>query len=234
MSHHDPAHDHAAASTEHEHFNGAAATWDDDPRRVARSRGVAAAIRAAVDLSGRPTAIELGAGTGLLSRQLADALGPVTLTDTASGMVERARAVIDAEGLAGWRAEIVADGSAPHQAVDLPGGPYGLVLSQLALHHMGDVPAALRAAHAVLAPGGQVAIADLDHDPEGAYHAAHPEFRGHHGFRRADVERMLRDAGFVDVRVATATHVGKQVRDEERDFTLFLATGRRPADHLRG
>ncbi|XVX21789.1 class I SAM-dependent methyltransferase [Actinomycetota bacterium] len=213
---------------EHEHFNGAAATWDDDPRRVARSRGVAEAIRAAVDLSGRPSAIELGAGTGLLSRQLADDLGPVTLTDTAPGMVEQACIVIEAEGRIGWHAELVADGPAPGETAALPGGPYGLVLSQLALHHMGDVPAALRAAYDVLEPGGQVALADLDHDPEGAYHSAHPEFRGHHGFRREEMERMLLDAGFADVRVGTATHVGKQVRDEERDFTLFLAAGRRP------
>lgn len=203
-------------------FSDEAASWDDRPDRVARSRDVADAIRAALDLSDRPAALELGAGTGLLSRQLADTLGPVTLTDAAPGMVEVARGRIAQERLAGWRAELV-----EHDATRLPGGPYGLVLSQLALHHMGDVPGALRAAYAVLSPGGRVALVDLDEDPDGHFHAEHPDFDGAHGFARADIESWLAAAGFVDVRSTTATVLDKVVRDESRDFPLFLATARR-------
>lgn len=205
-------------------FSGEAATWDDRPDRVARSRAVADAIRAAVDLDDHPATLELGAGTGLLCRQLADTLGPVTLTDSAPGMVQVARARIAELHLTAWRAELVGA-----QETALPGGPYGLVLSQLALHHMADVAGALRAAYDVLARGGRIALVDLDHDPDGAFHAQHADFEGPHGFPRADIVAWLTHAGFVGVRITTATVVDKVVRDETRAFPLFLATAQRPA-----
>lgn len=186
---------------------------------------VAAAVRAAVPLTGRPRTADLGAGTGLLARSLADELGPTTLLDSSEPMVETARATLAAAGLADWTA-LVAD--LEHE--DLPGGPYDLVISQLALHHVRDVAGLLQRVFTALNPGGLIALADLDHDRDGWFHRHAPDFDGHHGFDRGQLTGWLEDAGFGDIDFATATTLTKEVEGVDRDFPLFLVSARRPLD----
>ncbi|HHU09576.1 MAG TPA: class I SAM-dependent methyltransferase [Intrasporangiaceae bacterium] len=201
-------------------FNAEAETWDDEPHRWERSARIAAAIRRAVDLTDRPRTLELGAGTGLLARALADDLGAVTLTDSAARMVEVGLATAHAAGHVDWDGAVVDLGSDP-----LPPGPYDLVISQLALHHVGDVATVLAEVGTVLAPGGRVALVDLDADPHGLFHRAHPDFDGHDGFAREDLVRWLTAAGCTRVEVTTATELVKEVDGVERTFPLFLAVG---------
>ena len=66
-------------------FDARAETWDD-ANKVKRAEDVAAAMRRAVPLSRSMKALEYGAGTGLLSFCLRDALGPITLADSSAGM----------------------------------------------------------------------------------------------------------------------------------------------------
>lgn len=110
-----------------------------------------AAEAAALDRSGPVRVLDLGAGTGLLSSVLAGALPEASfvLLDEAPAMLERA-----AERLAplGDRVTtVVADLRDP-----LPDGPFDVVASALAIHHLDDDGKAdlyLRASE-VLAPGG--------------------------------------------------------------------------------
>jgi ubiquinone/menaquinone biosynthesis C-methylase UbiE len=205
-------------------FDERAATWDD-PDKVRQSGEVADAVRRQLDLSGSPRTLELGAGTGLLSRALRDDLGPTTLADSSSGMLEVAREVIEVEGLTGWEAVHV-----DVDAGSLPEGPYDLVLAQLALHHMQDPRAVVGLVRDVLAPGGQVAIADLELDPHGEFHShLGDDFTGHHGFDHDDLAGWLTAAGFVDVTTGNATSIMKEVDGVEKPFPVFLVTGRRPA-----
>ena len=205
-------------------FSAEAATWDEQPDQAQRASVVADGIRAAVPLRSEMTAIEIGGGTGLLSRALADDLGAVTVTDSAPGMVEVATAVLAEPRFALWR---VARYDVEHDP--LPAERYDLVVSLLALHHMGDVAAVIRNTFALLQPGGWVALADLDHDPEGEFHSRVPDFDGHHGFTRDSVEAWLTAAGFVDVALTTAHREPKtDGSGDGQDFLLFLATGRRP------
>lgn len=205
-------------------FDQRAQTWDEDPEKVTRAGEIADAVRRRLDLTDRPRTLELGAGTGLLARALADDLGPTTLADSSPGMLDAARAAVDAAGLGGWEVVLVDVDSG-----DLPSGPYGLVISQLALHHMTDVPAVLAAAYSRLVPGGRLAMADLDLDDDGAFHAEHPEFTGHHGFDREHVATWLEAAGFEQAHLETATAMTHEVDGVPRDFPLFLATAFKPA-----
>ena len=187
-----------------------------------QSAEVADAVRRQVELGPRPRALELGAGTGLLSRALRDDLGPVTLADSSAGMLEVAREVISVEGLDGWEAvEVDVDRG------ELPSGPFDLVLAQLALHHMRDPRGVVGLVRDVLAPGGWLAVADLESDPHGEFHAhlGH-DFHGHHGFDREEAARWLGEAGFEDVRTCTATTIARPVEDGEKDFPVFLVSGR--------
>jgi tRNA (cmo5U34)-methyltransferase len=104
---------------------------------------------AAAGLGGPPERIlELGAGTGLLSRRLADAYPEteLTLLDAAPAMLA------EAEQSLGDRARyLTGDMTDP-----LPQGRYDAIVSALAIHHLAD-PRKLELfgrAHAALNPGG--------------------------------------------------------------------------------
>ena len=204
-----------------EDFDERAATWDDDLERMARVRRVAAVVRSVVPLDGHPVTVELGSGTGMLARCLHDVLGPTTLLDASPAMVEVASKALASEGLGDWSAA-VADLSE-----GIPGGPYELVLAQLFLHHVDDVPALLRALRRFVTPEGVVVIADLDHDADGLYHSTSVDFHGHHGFRRDELRGWLEDAGYRDISFHDAGVANKKVVGGQRlDFPLFLAIAR--------
>src|SRR5690606_18584865 len=78
-----PERSHALSTDD---FDEKAATWDADPAKVERARVVAEAVRATVPLDRSTRLLEYGAGTGLVTQALRDAVGPVTLADTSAGM----------------------------------------------------------------------------------------------------------------------------------------------------
>ena len=202
-------------------FDEAASTWDDQPGREERARAVAQAIREAIALRSDMVALEYGAGTGLLGRQLADELGSLTFADASAGMTEVARGKIAELGAAdrmrAVRLDLMTD--------PVPDDRYDLVLSMMALHHVGHIPALLTALHTMLRAGGRVALVDLDAE-DGTFHDG--DFDGHQGFDRDDLGRWLAAAGFAEVRFRTAFTVVKEVDGQEREFPLFLATASRP------
>jgi 2-polyprenyl-3-methyl-5-hydroxy-6-metoxy-1,4-benzoquinol methylase len=216
------SHDHAHPTADHsDRFSNLAADWDERPGAQERATSVAAAIRAAIPLSRSMSALEIGGGTGLLSRALADDIGTAVVTDVAPGMVAAASRVLTEPAYAGWRAELF-----DVERDALPDERFDLVLSLLALHHMGDIPAVMERVVGLLAPGGQVALADLEHDAEGGFHRHVEGFDGHHGFTRERLTSLLCEAGLVDVAVGVAGHDTKEVEGLSRRFPILLATGR--------
>jgi ubiquinone/menaquinone biosynthesis C-methylase UbiE len=203
---------------EHQRFDDAAASWDDDPGHEKRQVAVADAIKQAVDLRPDTKAVDVGGGTGRLSILLADAVGSVVVTDPSAGMVQVARERIEAAGL-GDRVRVVqAD-----LTTDRLDGSYDVVWSSMALHHVQDLDGLLRSLASHLVDGGRLCIADLDEDPDGAFHADKVDFAGHDGFNRERLAEQLARAGFVDVDFVDATTILKG----EREFGVFLCTATR-------
>ncbi len=99
-------------------------------------------------------------------------------------------------------------------------GTYDVAWSSMALHHVPDLDGLLRALAGLLADGGRLAIADLDRDPDGAFHADKVDFDGHHGFDRQHLAAQLERAGFSDIGFADATTILKN----DREFGVFLCT----------
>ncbi len=194
-------------------FDERAATWDDDPAKIERAEVVAKAIRDAVPLHGDVRMLEYGAGTGLVSQALRDAVGPITMADTSAGM----RAQMEAKLASGaitdariWDLDLSAD---PVEITDR----FDLIVTVLTLHHVHDIEPALANFGRLLDAGGHVAIADLDHE-DGSFH---PDgFDGHHGFDHDALAHQLEQAGFADVRFRPCHHI---VRDG-RTYPMFLAT----------
>jgi ubiquinone/menaquinone biosynthesis C-methylase UbiE len=198
-------------------FDERAKEWDT-PDRIERAAMVASAVRAAVPLSPEMRAIEIGAGTGLLGLHFAGELGSLLLTDPSLGMLEVATEKIRRGGLtnvSATRYDLLADPAPP--------GPFDLLLSLLVLHHLDDTSAAFRATFGLLAPGGRLALADLDSE-DGTFHDSDAEGIHHLGFDRERVAALARAAGFVDLGFSTATEIEK----DGRTYPVFLLTARRP------
>jgi SAM-dependent methyltransferase len=200
---------------EHKGFDDEAATWDDDPGHEKRQVAVAEAIKQAVDLSPRMSAVDVGGGTGRLSILLADQVGSVVVTDPSAGMVQVARERIEAAGLGGRLRAVQAD-----LTTERLEGTFDVAWSSMALHHVHDLDALLRSLAGMLVDGGRLLIADLDEDPDGAFHADKVDFDGHHGFDRQGLTEQLARAGFGDARFVEATTILKN----DREFGIFLCT----------
>jgi len=196
-------------------FDAKARDWDT-PERRERTREAAGIIRRTVALDRSMRVIDIGAGTGLLGLELADEVASVVLAEPSAGMLEVAREKLaagpDNVSVVKWDLP----GDPP------PGVPFDLAVSLLVLHHVEDTGAALRAIHALLAPGGRIALLDLDAE-DGTFHEADAEGIHHHGFDQARLRELVAAAGFEDVGSRNVSHVDR----DGRDYPVFLLTGRR-------
>lgn len=201
------------------YFDQKARTWDADPSKAERAERVADAIRGALPGLGDMSVLEYGCGTGLLGFALRRDVRRLTLADASSEMLAVLREKIDAAGardMTPVQLDLLAD--------PLPAERFDLVCTLLTLHHIPDTDAILRRFHDVLAPGGAVAISDLDAE-DGSFHGADVDV--HHGFDRADMGRRLERAGFHGVRFDTPHVVEKDTAHGRRTFPLFLAIARK-------
>ena len=199
-------------------FDARAQTWDEDPRRVKLAADIFAALDRAVSLRAEMAALDYGAGTGLLALPLAARVRRVLAVDASAGML----AVLAQKARAGGCANVETR-HADFAQDALPAGPFDLVASAMTLHHVADVDLLFRKCFALLAPGGRIALADLDVE-DGSFHGANAAGVHHLGFDRAALARQLAAAGFADVRFADAARNEKN----GRVYTVFLAVGRRP------
>jgi SAM-dependent methyltransferase len=197
-------------------FDERAADWDT-AERIRRAASLAEAIRRLVPLQPSMRVVEIGAGTGLLGLDLLSDVSSMLLTDPSPGMLAVAEGKIAASAESGATV-LVHDvpGDSP------PGAPFDVVVSMLALHHIDDTAAALRSIRSWVAPGGWIAIADLDAE-DGTFHDAEAEGIHHLGFDRGVLATMATAAGFV----AVATHDAGTAEREGRVYSLFLLTARR-------
>ncbi|AWN41081.1 methyltransferase domain-containing protein [Methylobacterium durans] len=141
-----------------------------------RAAGVQARVAASLveriaglPLGPRPRVLEIGCGTGFLTRALRERLAPRALlaTDIAPGMVARAKArAPDGPDLR----YLVMDGERPCLA---PGPRFDLIASSLAAQWFEDLPGAVAGLSHLLAPGGWLALATLAEGTFGEWGRAH-------------------------------------------------------------
>lgn len=199
-------------------FDEKAATWDDDPEKVERARVVAETIRSAVPVPPDARVLDFGAGTGLLSEQLAGHVGALTLIDPSGGMRGVAAEKVSSgrlpEGTRIWDLDLAAD--------PVPAEKFDLVVTLMTLHHVDDVPGVLAAFAELLAGGGRLAIVDLVAE-DGSFHGE--GFGGHNGFDPGDLAEKLTGLGLTDLEVRGDFY---GVEKDGSRYPLFLLTARKP------
>lgn len=202
---------------ERKNFDTVASTWDEEPRRVKLAADIGAAIRDAVPLSADWDGMDYGCGTGLLTLDLAPALHSMVGMDSSQGMVDRLTAKCAATGIQNTRALCC-----NLEQGKLSAGPFHLITSAMALHHIPEIVPLLTSLRRLLHPGGWVALADLETE-DGSFHDNQTGVF-HHGFSREELEGFLAQAGFTSIAIRRAT----TMRKGERVYSVLLAVAINP------
>lgn len=196
-------------------FEDKARDWDERPVPQQISEGVFGAMKDAVAFSPEHTVMDFGAGTGLVATRIAPLVGHILAVDVSPAMLDK---LAQKPELAG-RVEVFCQ-DILHEPLDRRAD---LIVSAMAAHHVQDTRALLRTLFAHLAPGGRLALADLDAE-DGTFHEAGTEGVFHAGFDRAALADLAREAGFSDLHFVTACEVER----EGRRYPVFLLTATRP------
>ena len=232
-------------------FNAQAAAWDSNPDVWTASTSAHQTIQKHFPHMTNYDVLEIGCGTGVLSFMMAPNIHTLTAVDAAEGMIEAFQQKLskhpDVKNLRAVYALLVDPDDARIQPDPLkpdksaPSNPrrFDLVISHLVLHHVADLPALFSTMFGCLRSGGSVALTDYeDFGPEAR--KFHPEDKmdgvERHGLPRKGMEVMLKDAGFVDVKIETAFEMqkgvesvpGGGVKDEQMGFPFLICMGRKP------
>lgn len=196
-------------------FHDKAADYDARPVPLQISEGVTRALHQRLTLTPDLVVMDFGAGTGLIAGAIAPHVRELHAVDISEAM------------LAQLAAKEALRGKVTIHCHDLTARPLGLtvdlIVSAMAMHHIADTDALLRALHDHLRPGGRIALADLDVE-EGTFHPPATPGVFHHGFARDALAASLSAAGFEDLLFDTATIVER----DGRRYPVFLVTARRP------
>lgn len=160
----------------------------------------------------RITVADLGAGEGLISQLMARRAEKVWCIDSAPKMVEVGTALAERNGLSNLEYKL-----GDIEEVPLADGSVDLALFSQALHHARRPQIAIREAHRILKPGGQIVILDLkEHTFEKARELYADVWLG---FAENALHGLLKKAGFQHVDVSTVTR-----EEVEPHFETLLAS----------
>ena len=157
-------------------------------------------------LAGPIVVADLGAGEGTLSQMLARHARRVIAVDNSEKMVEFGASLAREHGFENLEYRLGDLETPPIEA-----GTVDLAILSQALHHAVNPARAIAAAHAILKPGGRIAILDLlAHGFESARELYADLWLG---FSEVQLDEMLRAAGFRDIDI--------DVVDREPDAPFF-------------
>jgi SAM-dependent methyltransferase len=208
-------------------FNAEAALWDQNPTvHKASALALQAILSHIPTLKSHPRTLdvlEIGCGTGLLSFLIAPHARSLTAVDAAQGMIDAFKIKLDSNPELINIHPIAAELSDPNDTLlsldpltkqTVPSRRFDLIISHLVLHHIPSLSGILETMHGCLKEGGKVALTDFEHfGPEAR--RFHPEAKMEgvmrHGIERGEMERLMKEAGFVDVQVEKGFELEKGV-----------------------
>jgi ubiquinone/menaquinone biosynthesis C-methylase UbiE len=168
------------------------------------------------------TAVDVGAGSGFVTRGLLARGLRVVAVDRSRAMLEELKRLDPGAGVLEVR-------EGEGGALPLADAAMDYVFANMFLHHVEDPGAVIKDMARVLKPGGRLVITDLDrHDFTFLLEEHHDRWPG---FLREDVERWFVEAGLTRVSVDCADtdcSCESETGQGAASISVFVATGRRP------
>ena len=225
-------------------FDKEAAEWDNNPFTVASSKqALGALLKNVSNLNhGAETLdiLEIGCGTGLLSLLVSPYALSLTAVDPSGGMIQALEAKLAVHSaVSNIRPVCVLLEDPDDPKIQNPSvsgqSPkrFDLVISHLVLHHIPSLSNILKTMYGCLKPGGQIALTDFENfGPEAR--KFHPESKmdgvERHGITRKEMETLMNESGFVDIRVEEGFRMDKPVESGGViEFPFLICLGKKAA-----
>jgi len=205
------------------HFDEAAVSWDNEPRRVLLMKAIGKTIVQEAKLHAKMKVLDYGCGTGLVGLFLLPHVHSVIGADNSPGMLTVLQKKIAEGNLRSMKTtQLNLEGD------PVPRDRFHMIVVSLVMHHIKAVDKVLRAFHQLLLPDGTLCIADLDTEP-GSFHPPEVAHTVHHyGFDRATLKSQLTKIGFSKTKDTTVTTFEKPVQDDRQEkFSIFLIHAKR-------
>ena len=185
---------------------------------VARGTAIADGIRADIPLSADMRLLDIGAGGGEVSIELAPYVKSILAIDTSEEVLGRLREKIEQDQVLERKFETRCHDLSIEP---LSSDSFDLVMASMTLHHVEKTDSLLDNLAAIVRPGGYVAIADLETE-DGSFHGT-TRAVPHHGFDTQLLAERLTRLGFD---VISCREIF-QIERGERRYPVFLLTGRK-------
>jgi 2-polyprenyl-3-methyl-5-hydroxy-6-metoxy-1,4-benzoquinol methylase len=207
------------------HFDTAAATWDENPVRRELVNAIAGGIRSHLSPTKPMRILDFGCGTGNLSVKLADVAGEIIAIDTSRGMTDEFTRKLAASP---ELREKITVRQMDFPEAELAGRGFDLICVSMVLHHIDDYSDILRKLVGCLTPGGKIAIADL-FEEDGEFHQ--DMVVPHNGFDPQKLAEILQKCGCGENTFSEIYKLGKPVKNGTiREFPIFLLVAALPAN----
>ena len=196
-------------------FDARARDWDKEQRHMDRSVAIATELMRMIPLAHSMSALEYGAGTGILSFLLKDQFSEIVLMDNSQEMIS-----VCEEKAAYHKTSHILPVHFDLEQSEF-NGKFDIIYNQMVMHHVNNVEAILEKFYSLLNPGGYLAIADL-YAEDGSFHG--PEVKVHWGFDPDVLILKLKAMGLQSLQYKTCFAIK---RDNGREYPVFLLVGQR-------
>lgn len=192
-------------------FDQRAREWDNDKMHIDRSVAIASELQQMIPLEPTMSALEYGAGTGILSFLLKDKFRKIVLMDSSQEMINVCLEKVQYYGTS--HITPLFFNLAENSYTDR----FDVIYNQMVLHHVPDYKSILKTFYEMMNPGGYLAIADLFPE-DGSFHGMEV-VDVHRGFDPEELSELLRSAGFKNTTFKSCFDV---VRPTGRKYPVFL------------
>lgn len=192
-------------------FNEKAKDWDVNEMVLQLSNATSAAILENIEFNDQMHVLDFGAGTGLVTSQVAAHVGAITAVDISQSMLDKLVEKINLNDKVQTVCQDITEQALKQK--------FDVIISAMAMHHVKDTNLLMQCFADHLKSGAKIALADLDKE-DGTFHPADIEGVFHDGFDRDSLRIILEKNGFKDIQFVTAHTVNKEMKS----YPIFLVT----------